>query len=111
MIRTLVILLFLAKAKGDHVIYAVMLSTVVTTVCGMWLAYGEPPNLIMKSNLHPHLDLSLIHISPWAATLLSRPHWETIPVVAVILCGLALLLIFDSIRTVRGSSSPPRAGT
>jgi hypothetical protein len=22
----------------------------------MWLAYGEPPNLIMKSNLHPHLD-------------------------------------------------------
>lgn len=56
MIRTLVILLFLAKAKDDHVIYAVMLSTVVTTVCGMWLAYGEPPNLIMKSNLAPHLD-------------------------------------------------------
>jgi hypothetical protein len=22
----------------------------------MWLAYGEPPNLIMKSNLTPHLD-------------------------------------------------------
>lgn len=56
MIRTLVILLFLAKAKEDHVIYAVMVSTVVTTVCGMWLAYGEPPNLIMKSNLAPHLD-------------------------------------------------------
>lgn len=56
MIRTLVILLFLAKAKDDHVVYAVMVSTVVTTVCGMWLAYGEPPNLIMKSNLHPHLD-------------------------------------------------------
>jgi carbon starvation protein len=32
-------------------------------------------------------------IAPWAATLLTRPHWETIPVVAVILCGLALVLI------------------
>ena len=56
MIRTLVILLFLAKVKEDTVIFAVMVSTVVTTVCGMWLAYGEPPNLIMKANLHPHLD-------------------------------------------------------
>ncbi len=56
MIRTMVILLFLAKAKDEAVIYAVMVSTVVTTVCGMWLAYGEPPNLIMKANLHPHLD-------------------------------------------------------
>ena len=56
MIRTLVILLFMAKIKDEAVIYAVMVSTVVTTVCGMWLAYGEPPNLIMKSNLHPHLD-------------------------------------------------------
>ena len=25
----------------------------VTTVCGIWLAYGEPPNLIMKANLYP----------------------------------------------------------
>ncbi|MCG3205607.1 MAG: hypothetical protein KCHDKBKB_02329 [Elusimicrobia bacterium] len=56
MIRILVIILFLAKAKDDAVVYAVIVSTVVTTVCGMWLAYGEPPNLIMKSNLHPHLD-------------------------------------------------------
>ena len=56
MIRTLVILLFLAKAEDDSVIYAVMVSTIVTTVCGMWLAYGEPPNLIMKANLQPHLD-------------------------------------------------------
>src|SRR5262249_42759847 len=31
-------------------------STVITTVSGMWLAYGEPPNLIMKANLHPLLD-------------------------------------------------------
>ncbi len=56
MIRTLVIILFLARAKDEAVLYAVMVSTVVTTVCGMWLAYGEPPNLIMKANLHPYLD-------------------------------------------------------
>lgn len=55
-IRTLVIILFLARAPMRDVIYAVLVSTVVTTVCGMWLAYGEPPNLIMKANLHPHLD-------------------------------------------------------
>jgi Na+/H+ antiporter NhaD/arsenite permease-like protein len=55
-IRILVIILFLAGAGLRDVIYAVTVSTVVTTVCGMWLAYGEPPNLIMKSNLHPHLD-------------------------------------------------------
>jgi Na+/H+ antiporter NhaD/arsenite permease-like protein len=56
MIRTLLILLLLAKADRADLVYAVMISTVVTTVCGMWLAYGEPPNLIMKANLHPHLD-------------------------------------------------------
>lgn len=56
MIRILVMILFLAKVKDDSVLYAVMVSTIVTTVCGMWLAYGEPPNLIMKANLHPHLD-------------------------------------------------------
>ncbi len=33
-----------------------MVCTAVTTICGIWLAYGEPPNLIMKANLHPHLD-------------------------------------------------------
>lgn len=55
-IRTLVIILFLAKVDRATVIYAVLVSTVVTTVCGMWLAYGEPPNLIMKSNLFPLLD-------------------------------------------------------
>ncbi|OGR82095.1 MAG: hypothetical protein A2636_03200 [Elusimicrobia bacterium RIFCSPHIGHO2_01_FULL_64_10] len=56
MIRTLVIILFLAKVTGDSVVYSVMVSTVCTTVCGMWLAYGEPPNLIMKANLFPYLD-------------------------------------------------------
>ncbi len=56
MIRTLVIILLLSGADRAVVVYAVMVSTVVTTVCGMWLAYGEPPNLIMKANLHPYLD-------------------------------------------------------
>jgi Na+/H+ antiporter NhaD/arsenite permease-like protein len=55
MIRTLVIILALAKTKDDAVVFAVIVSTVITTVCGMWLAYGEPPNLIMKANLHPYL--------------------------------------------------------
>ncbi len=55
MIRTLVIILFLAKAEDEGVIFAVIISTVITTVCGMWLAYGEPPNLIMKANLDPFL--------------------------------------------------------
>jgi Na+/H+ antiporter NhaD/arsenite permease-like protein len=56
MIRTIVIILFLSKTRDATVIYVVMISTVITTVCGMWLAYGEPPNLIMKANLYPFLD-------------------------------------------------------
>lgn len=55
MIRTMVIILLLSGTNGSIMLYAVMVSTVVTTVCGMWLAYGEPPNLIMKANLHPLL--------------------------------------------------------
>jgi Na+/H+ antiporter NhaD/arsenite permease-like protein len=51
-IRTLVMIMFMASAPQKTVRYSVMLCTVVTTVCGMWLAYGEPPNLIMKANLH-----------------------------------------------------------
>lgn len=56
LIRTLVIIMLLAKVPRASIIFAVMVSTVVTTVCGMWLAYGEPPNLIMKANLYPHLN-------------------------------------------------------
>ena len=55
-IRTLVIILMLAAASTEAIRYAVMVCTVVTTICGIWLAYGEPPNLIMKANLHPYLD-------------------------------------------------------
>jgi len=54
-IRTLVIIMFLAAAPTAAVRYAVIVCTAVTTICGVWLAYGEPPNLIMKANLHPHL--------------------------------------------------------
>ncbi len=55
-IRTLVIILMLAAAPTSAIRYAVMVCTAVTTICGIWLAYGEPPNLIMKANLHPFLD-------------------------------------------------------
>ncbi len=54
-IRTLVIILMLAAAPKRAVLRAVMICTTVTTVCGVWLAYGEPPNLIMKANLDPSL--------------------------------------------------------
>ena len=54
-IRTLVIILMLAAAPVSAVRYAVMVCTAVTTICGVWFAYGEPPNLIMKANLAPYL--------------------------------------------------------
>lgn len=54
-IRTLVIIMMLAAAPLEAVRYAVIVCTAVTTICGMWLAYGEPPNLIMKANLFPVL--------------------------------------------------------
>ena len=55
-IRTLVIIMLLAAAPIAEVRYSVMVCTTVTTVCGIWLAYGEPPNLIMKANLYPYID-------------------------------------------------------
>jgi hypothetical protein len=55
-IRTLVIILMLAAAPRSAILFAVMICTTVTTVCGVWLAYGEPPNLIMKANLYPQLE-------------------------------------------------------
>jgi hypothetical protein len=54
-IRTFVIILMLASAPIEAVRYAVMVCTAVTTICGVWTAYGEPPNLIMKANLYPLL--------------------------------------------------------
>jgi hypothetical protein len=54
-IRTLVIILLLAAAPISAIRHAVIVCTLVTTICGTWLAYGEPPNLIMKANLYPQL--------------------------------------------------------
>jgi Na+/H+ antiporter NhaD/arsenite permease-like protein len=54
-IRTLVIILMLAAVPRRVVVFAIMVCTTVTTICGVWLAYGEPPNLIMKANLYPLL--------------------------------------------------------
>jgi Na+/H+ antiporter NhaD/arsenite permease-like protein len=67
-IRTLVIILMLASAPRKSIVFAVMICTTVTTVCGVWLAYGEPPNLIMKANLHPFLGgaFFLLYCSPIA---------------------------------------------
>ena len=67
-IRTLVIILLLAAAPMADIRHAVMVCTTVTTICGIWLAYGEPPNLIMKANLHPLLGnvFFLIYCSPVA---------------------------------------------
>jgi hypothetical protein len=55
-IRTFVIILLLGAAPIGAIRYAVMVCTAVTTICGVWTAYGEPPNLIMKANLYPKLD-------------------------------------------------------
>jgi Na+/H+ antiporter NhaD/arsenite permease-like protein len=55
-IRTLMIVLLLGAAPTAEARYAVMVCTLVTTICGVWMAYGEPPNLIMRSNLAPHLN-------------------------------------------------------
>jgi hypothetical protein len=69
-IRTLVIVLLLSAAPTSAISYAVILCTAVTTICGVWVAYGEPPNLIMKSNLYPLLGNTffVIYCAP-AATI------------------------------------------
>ena len=55
-IRTLVIILMLAAAPKAAILKAIIICTTVTAICGVWLAYGEPPNLIMKANLYPYLE-------------------------------------------------------
>jgi hypothetical protein len=77
-IRTLVIIMMLAAAPADAVRHAVMVCTAVTTVCGMWLAYGEPPNLIMKANLHPFLGNAffLRYCLPAAIVSYAVVAWE-----------------------------------
>ena len=77
-IRTLVIIMLLAAAPTAAVRYAVMVCTAVTTVCGIWLAYGEPPNLIMKANLDPYIDNAffLRYCAPLAVASYLVIAWE-----------------------------------
>lgn len=77
-IRTLVIIMTLAAAPLETVRYAVMVCTAVTTICGVWLAYGEPPNLIMKANLDPFLDNAffLRYCAPAAVAAFAMIAWQ-----------------------------------
>jgi hypothetical protein len=77
-IRTLVIILMLGAAPIAAVRYAVMVCTAVTTICGVWTAYGEPPNLIMKANLYPFLSngFFLIYGAPVAIASYLVVAWQ-----------------------------------
>lgn len=70
-IRTLVIVLLLAAAPTSAIRYAVIVCTAVTTICGVWVAYGEPPNLIMKANLYPLLGNAFFVIYCGPAAIVS----------------------------------------
>jgi Na+/H+ antiporter NhaD/arsenite permease-like protein len=65
-IRVFVIVLIMAKVEYHGIEFIIMSSVVLTTVCGMWLAYGEPPNLIMKSNLGLSDSFFLTYAAPMA---------------------------------------------
>jgi Na+/H+ antiporter NhaD/arsenite permease-like protein len=77
-IRTLAIIMMLAAAPPAAVRYVVIVCTAVTTICGIWLAYGEPPNLIMKANLYPQLDnvFFLIYCGPAAIAAYLVIAWD-----------------------------------
>lgn len=77
-IRTLVIVLMLAAAPVATIRYAIMLCTAVTTICGVFSAYGEPPNLIMKANLAPNLgnDFFLYYCGPVALVSYLVIAWQ-----------------------------------
>jgi hypothetical protein len=77
-IRTLVIILMLAAAPVAAIRYAIMLCTAVTTICGVFSAYGEPPNLIMKANLAPNLgnDFFLYYCGPVALVSYLVVAWQ-----------------------------------
>jgi hypothetical protein len=77
-IRTFVIILMLGAAPLGAIRYAVMVCTAVTTICGVWTAYGEPPNLIMKANLHPDLTNAffLYYGAPVAIASFAAISWQ-----------------------------------
>jgi Na+/H+ antiporter NhaD/arsenite permease-like protein len=73
-----VIVLMLAATPVAAIRYAVMLCTTVTTICGVFSAYGEPPNLIMRANLAPHLgnDFFLYYCGPVAVVAYLVVAWQ-----------------------------------
>ena len=77
-IRTLVIVLMLAATPVPAIRFAVMLCTTVTTICGVFSAYGEPPNLIMRANLAPNLgnDFFLYTCGPVAVVAYLVVAWQ-----------------------------------
>ena len=77
-IRTLVIVLMLAAAPVGAIRHAVMLCTTVTTICGVFSAYGEPPNLIMRANLAPALgnEFFLYYCGPVAVAAYLVVGWH-----------------------------------
>ncbi|HEY2432968.1 MAG TPA: SLC13 family permease [Vicinamibacterales bacterium] len=77
-IRTQVIILMLASVPIAQTRFAIMLCTAVTTICGVFSAYGEPPNLIMKANLAPHLgnDFFLFYCGPVAVVSYLMVAWQ-----------------------------------
>jgi hypothetical protein len=68
----------LGAAPLGAIRYAVMVCTAVTTICGVWTAYGEPPNLIMKANLDPHLTnlFFLFYGAPVAVASFAAIAWQ-----------------------------------
>ncbi len=102
-IRTLVIIMMLAAAPAGAVRYAVMVCTAVTTICGVWLAYGEPPNLIMKANLYPHLGnaffLRVLRARSPSLPISSSP------------CSFAASCVVNASTSTRWTSSTPTRRT
>ncbi len=77
-IRTLAIILMVGGTPAGSARYTIMICTAVTTICGVWLAYGEPPNLIMKANLYPALGNAffLLYCGPAAVVSYLVIAWE-----------------------------------
>jgi Na+/H+ antiporter NhaD/arsenite permease-like protein len=69
-IRVLVFILIMAKVPPEDLKFITAVTVMVTCICGIWLAYGEPPNLIMKSNLGLPDSFFLIYAMPMAVITL-----------------------------------------
>jgi carbon starvation protein len=66
-----------------------------------WAVTAVPMGFMMAMTLWSLLRT----IRPWAARLLQGEiRWETVPAVALVLLGLALMLIWESVKSLRGSA-------